>query len=146
MKASQIYGTKIESADGKTKGYILGISCAEDKIEGYICCNQQENEFFAESAGVKFSEEKITFTLTGKENKNCYRLRLGRAVYTESGKFVGNVEDFVFKGDRITCALIGKRKYPFHRLVIGDAVILKSETDGLETTAKDMFISAIISN
>lgn len=144
MKASQIYCTEIASADNKKRGYILSICCVKDMIEGYICCNENENEFFAESAGVKFSESGATFLLTGKENKKGYRLKLGQAVYSNGGKFLGHIDDFTIKSNRIVCAHVDKRKYPFDKLIFGDVAILKDGGITAEIAAKDMFIGAML--
>lgn len=146
MKASQIFCTEISSEDKKKRGYILAISCVKDMIEGYICCNEHENEFFAESAGAKFLNGSATFLVTGKENKKGYRLRLGQPLYTDNGKFIGHVDDFTIKGNRITFAHVGNRKFAFDRLVFSDVAILKSDDLSAEIAAKDMFIGAICGN
>ena len=143
MKASEIYCMKIASKDKKKRGYILAISCVKDMIEGYICCDEHENEFFAESAGTKFSNGCATFLVTGKENKKGYRLRLGVPLYSEGGKFLGYIDDFTFKGNRIALAHVGKRKYAFDRIALNDVAILKSDSASVEIAAKDMFIGAI---
>lgn len=143
MKISQLYGKKIEGADKKRCGYILGISCIGDKIEGYICCNERESEFFAAWADVRFAGDGAMVLKTGKENKKASRLRLGQAVYSEEGKFLGHTEDFTAKGERLTCAHVGKKKYAFNRLILGDVIILKSDRAVAEIAAKDLFIGAI---
>ena len=145
MKASQIFCMQIASEDKKKRGYVLAVSCVKDMIEGYICCDERENEFFAESAGTKFSNGSATFLLTGKENKKGYRLRLGQPLYTDNGRFLGHVDDFTIKGNRITFAHSGKRKFAFDRLVFNDVAILKSDGASAEIAAKDMFIGAILS-
>lgn len=145
MKASQLFGITVLGKDKKKRGYVLAVSCAGNKIEGYVCCDESENEFFAESAGVKFTQESMHFSITGKENKNCRRLRLGRAVYTQDGKFLGCAEDFIIKGDRITHAQVGKRKIPFEKLTCGDVYILSDERTRAEIAAKDMLIDNILS-
>lgn len=109
MKISQLYGKKIEGADKKRCGYILGISCIGDKIEGYICCNERENEFFAAAADVRFAGENAMVLKAGKEAKQSARLRLGQAVYSDNGKFLGHTEDFTVKSDRLVCAHVAKR-------------------------------------
>ena len=143
MKASQIFCMNIASEDKKKRGYILAISCVKDMIEGYICCDERENEFFAESAGTKFSNGAATFLLTGKENKKGYRLKLGVPLYSDCGKFLGHIDDFTFKGNRIAFAHVEKRKFAFDRLVLSDVAILKSDNLSAEIAAKDMFIGAI---
>lgn len=144
MKATQIFCTEISSGDNKKRGYILAVSCVKNAIEGYICCDEHENEFFAESAGVKFSNGKATFLITGKENKKGYRLRLGQPLFTDGGKFLGRIDDFTIKGNRIISAHVGKRKFAFERLIFGDVIILKSENVFAEIAAKDMFIGAML--
>lgn len=143
MKASQIFCMPISSEDKKKRGYILAISCVKDTVEGYICCNEHENEFFAESAGAKFLNSSATFLLTGKENKKGYRLRLGQPLYSDGGRFLGHVDDFTLRGNRIVCAHVGKRKFAFDRLAISDVAILKNDEFSVEIAAKDMFIGAI---
>lgn len=134
---------QIASEDKKKRGYILAISCVKDMVEGYICCDERENEFFSESAGTKFSGDAATFSVTGKENKKGYRLKLGVPLYSDAGKFLGYIDDFTFKGNRIVFAHSGKRKFTFNRLVLNDVAILKSDDRSAEIAAKDMFIGAI---
>lgn len=143
MKASQIFCTNISSKDKKKRGYIMSVSCVKDMIEGYICCNEHENEFFAESAGCEFSNGAATFLVTGKENKKGYRLKLGIPLYSDSGKFLGHIDDFTVKNNRLLYAHSGKRKFAFDRLIIGDVAILKNDVAQAEIAAKDMLIGAL---
>ncbi len=157
MKVSQLYGKRIESADKKTHGVILAISCAENAIEGYICFDEQENEFFASAVGSRNLKDKVTFKNGGKEGKNAYRLRLGLPVFSQDGKFLGNLSDCTVKGGKLSSVCCKAKQYPVSRLSISDAVIIKSapaartaaakaaEADNakVEIAAKDMFIRAI---
>ncbi|MDE6850840.1 MAG: hypothetical protein K2J54_05900 [Clostridia bacterium] len=143
MKASQIFCTNISSKDKKKRGYIMSVSCVKDMIEGYICCNENENEFFAESAGCEFSGGAATFLVTGKENKKGYRLKLGIPLYSDAGKFLGHIDDFTIKNNRLVFAHSGKRKFAFDRLVIGDVAILGRDGASVEIAAKDMIIGAL---
>lgn len=156
MKVSQLYGKRIESADKKTHGVILAISCAENAIEGYICFDEQENEFFASASGARNLKDKVTFKKCGRERKNAYRLRLGLPVYSQEGKFLGNLSDCTVKGGKLSAVMCRTKKYPVSRLSISDAVILKAppaaktakDTDAadIDVVAKDMFIGAICGN
>lgn len=143
MKASEIFCTEIAGKDKKKRGYILAISCVNDMIEGYICCDERENEFFAESAGVRFLSGFATYSVTGKENKKGYRLKLGVPLYSDDGRFLGHIDDFTFKGNRIIFAHVGRRKFAFDKLALSDVAILKSNYPSAEIAAKDMFIGAI---
>ena len=146
MKVSQLYGKIIESANKKKCGYILGISHTSDTIDGYICCNESENEFFADSTSARFIGDKAIVLKTDKAVKRGARLKLGHAVYSEDGKFLGHVDDYTVKGNKILYAHIGKRKLDFGRLILGDVAILKSAHAQAEVAAKDMFISALCNN
>lgn len=143
MKASQIFCTNISSKDKKKRGYVMSVSCVKEMVEGYVCCNEQENEFFAESAGCEFSGGAATFLLTGKENKKGYRLKLGIPLYSNEGKFLGLIDDFTIKNNRLVFAHSGKRKFAFDRLIIGDVAILKNDDVTAEIAAKDLFIDAL---
>lgn len=143
MKVSEIYGKPVERIDGKKRGYILGISRAGDRIEGYICCNENETEFFAAHDTARFKGEIAIVSKTGKPTKRGDGLKLGYAVYTENGKFLGHVDDYTVKKDRILYAHVGKRKIRFNSLSFGDVAIVKSAEPVAEIAAKDMFIDAL---
>lgn len=143
MLVSQLYGMKIVQKDQKKRGYILGISCAENKIEGYICCSESESEFFADGAKAVLCKEFMTFENTAKRNRKCAELRLGRAVYSDKGKFLGHLTDCTAAGNKLGFALVGKKKYPFSRLILGDVIILKDEKLAASVTAKDMMIERL---
>ena len=145
MKASQLFGIQIKCKNGENEGYIMAISRVEDKIEGYICCNEQENEFFASSAGAKINGGLLCAVKTGKRSKGSRNLKLGQPVYGEDGKFIGYVDDYNINASRITGAQVGRRKFSFDRLTIGDVVIVKNDKTRTEIAAKDMFIGAITS-
>ncbi|MDE7076764.1 MAG: PRC-barrel domain-containing protein [Clostridia bacterium] len=145
MKASQLFGIQIKCESAQKEGYIMAISRVEDRIEGYICCNQQETEFFAESAGAKIKDGKLCALTTGKRSKASRNLKLGQPVYSEDGKFLGHVDDYEISANRLTGALVGRRKFPFERLTIGDVVIVRNDKTRTEIAAKDMFIGAITS-
>ena len=146
MKISQLYGKKIESSNKKKCGYILGISHTGDRIDGYICCNESENEFFADSSAARFIGDRAIVLKTDKAAKRGARLKLGHAVYSEDGKFLGHVEDYTVKGNKIIYAHVGRRKLDFGRLSFGDVAILKNSHTQAEVAAKDMFISALCNN
>lgn len=139
MKLSKLYGMQIISEDKKRRGYILGISCVGNNIDGFFCSDQYENEFYAKADNLKIKGETAIFASTGTPAENAYSLKLGRAVYGENGKAVGLLDDCIFKGNAIATALISRKKYAFSSLTVGDIVILKSA----EVTAKDMFIDVI---
>lgn len=139
MKLSKLYGTEISSEDKKRRGYILGVSCVGERIDGFFCCDNSDKEFFAKAENFKLKGESVTFVSTGKPAENSHSLKLGRAVFTENGGLVGLLDDCVFEGEIIKTACIGKKKYDFSHLTIGDIIIIK----GVEIAAKDMFINAI---
>lgn len=148
MKASKIYCRQIENADRTVCGYILNILHSGNVIEGYICCNERESEFFASGKSVKFSSENSAYLSaspkTAKAKKSAARLKLGCPLYSENGKFLGHIDDYTIVSDRITYAHIKNRKYPFGRIALGDVAILKNEKPLAEIAAKDLFIDAMV--
>lgn len=143
MKLSQLYGKKITKTDNRKQGVIFAVSCYKKSIEGYICFDENEKEFFADAKNSRISGEIVTFENLGKENKDAFRLRLGLPVYTQSGKFLGNLCDCTVKGGVLTGAICGNKRLPFCDLTFGDAAILKDSRVQSELTAKNMFINAV---
>ena len=143
MKLSQLYGIEIESKDKKIRGYILGITCVNNTIDGYICCNERQKEFFAKGENCTFKKGVLHFNETGKRAENSVVLRLNRAVFAKNGKFVGVLKDCTVQGNNITSATVSKRKIPFNRIIVGDVFILDDNNTGAEIAAKDMFIDAL---
>ncbi|MDE6790948.1 MAG: hypothetical protein K2J61_04420, partial [Clostridia bacterium] len=89
MKASQLFGIQIKCENAEKEGYIMAISRVEDRIEGYICCNQQETEFFAASAGAKLKDGILCAVKTGKRSKASRNLKLGQPVTVRTENFCG---------------------------------------------------------
>ena len=143
MKISRLYGTQIESKDKKIRGHILGITCVNNTIDGYICCNERQKEFFARGENCTFKKGVLRFDQTGKRAENSEILRLNRAVFAKNGKFVGVLQDCTVQGNVIASATVSKRKIPFNRIIVGDVFILDDEIAGAEIAAKDMFIDAL---
>lgn len=145
MKISNLYGKKIVSEDKKKNGVIMAISCVNGAIEGYICFDENEKEFFALSQGVRVLKDKATFKHLGEESKKSFRLRLGIPAFTQEGKYLGNVSDFSVIGGRLCATYIGNKKYPADNLFVSDAVIIKPPAQKMqaEIAAKDMFIGVL---
>lgn len=143
MKLSRLYGMQIESKDKKIRGYILGITCVNDTIDGYICCNERQKEFFAKGENCSLRKGVLRFGETGKRGENSAVLRLNRAVFAKNGKFCGNLQDCDVRGNNIVSATVSKRKIPFKRIIVGDVFILDDNNTGAEIAAKDMFIDAL---
>ncbi|MGN0805830.1 MAG: hypothetical protein ACI4MC_02220 [Candidatus Coproplasma sp.] len=148
MKISNLYGKRIESEDKKRCGVIMAICCAENVIDGYICFDEDEKEFFASACGTRVLKDKVTFTKLGKEKKNSFRLRLGVPVFSQEGKHVGNVTDCSVMGGKLCTVFIKNKKYSAEEVCVSDAVIIKPSAGKAEAerAAKDMFIGALCGN
>lgn len=144
MKLSEIFCTPVEVADEKTTGYILAVCHTDDLIDGYICCDEQENELFVDAKKIRFSKDGAKVLKVGVERKKAERIRLGYALYGEDGKFLGRIDDFTVRSGKITNAHVGNKKYPYSRIVFGDVAILKSERAEADSAAKNMFIGAML--
>ena len=148
MKISSLFGKKIESEDKTRHGVIMAISCNNNVIEGYICFDENEKEFFASAHGTKVLKDKVTFKWLSREEKTSTRLRLGVPAFSSDGKYLGNVCDYSAVSGTICAVIIGNKKYTAENLSISDAVIVKQSAKNLQTeiAAKDMFIGAICGN
>lgn len=146
MKISELYGKTIKGANGSKKGYILGVDCNNCKIEGLICCDESEKTFYVAGRDVTALCGDTRFLNAEKARKNARSLKLGRAVYSHQGKFLGCLEDCVLSGMKITHAIVGGKKIPFDRLECGDAYIVKDAARSAELAAKNMFIGALCNN
>lgn len=145
MKISKLYGKKIQSADGKLSGVVMAISCNKNVIDGYICFDQDEKEFFAKAAGAKILKDKVIFSELGYEGKNSFRLRLGLPVFTQGGKHLGFVTECSVTGGKLNAVFIKNKKYSASQIRVLDAVIVKEPIDKTqaELAAKNMFIGAL---
>lgn len=144
MKISNLYGRKITCEDGKRSGTVMTVYHLNGKLDGCICFDEDEKEFFAHGVCVKKSGE-ITFCRTGKKSTGAIPLRLGIPVYGTTGKYLGNASDFCYKGNRLCTVAVNGRRYSLGGAIVYDAVILREKTarTDAERAAKDMFISAL---
>lgn len=124
MKISEIYGKRVESTTGK-RGYVIAVKANGNKLECLICADENENEFTVDINNVLKFGEAIIFNDRESAIKSALPLRLGRASFDESGKYLGNLEEYLFEGNTLLKAKIGKKNYPAEELVCGDAVIVK---------------------
>lgn len=145
MKISTLFGKKIESEDRKRCGVIMAISCNKNVIEGYICFDENEKEFFASAYGAKVLKDKVTFKWISREEKTSSRLRLGVPAFSLDGKYLGNVCDYSAIKNKLCAVFIDNKRYPTESLSISDAVIVKPSYTKVqaEIAAKDMFIGVL---
>lgn len=147
MKISNLYGRKIFCEDGKRSGTIMAIYQLNCKLDGYLCFDGDEKEFFTPDVHVKKSG-KTTFCDTGKISTGATPLRLGIPVYAPTGKFLGKASDFCRKGNKLCTVIANEKRYSLDGASVGDAVILREKTTraDAERAAKDMFITALCGN
>ncbi|MGN0824194.1 MAG: hypothetical protein ACI4MB_03910 [Candidatus Coproplasma sp.] len=145
MKISKLYGKKIQSEDKKIQGVIMAISCNKNVIEGYICFDEDEKEFFAKAVGTKFLKDKVVFNELGYEGKNSFRLRLGVPAFTKEGKHLGFITECSVMGGKLSAVFIKNKKYSAGQISVLDAVIVEEPIDKTqaELAAKNMFIGAL---
>ncbi|MCH5142885.1 MAG: hypothetical protein J1G07_04160 [Clostridiales bacterium] len=124
MKISEIYGKRVESTAGK-RGYVIAIKANGKKLECLICADENEDEFTVDINNVINFGDVIIFNDRESAIKSALPLRLGRASFDECGKYLGNLEEYLFEGNTLLKAKIGKKNYPAEGLVCGDAVIVK---------------------
>lgn len=124
MKISEIYGKTVKSTTGK-RGYVIAVKVNREKLECLVCADDDENEFTVDINNVVKFGDMIIFNDRESAIKSAVPLRLGRASFDECGKYLGNLEEYLFEGNTLLKAKIGKKNYPAEELVCGDAVIVK---------------------
>lgn len=124
MKISEIYGKTVQSTTGK-RGYVITVKANGDRLECLVCADEDENEFVVDINNVVKFGNPIIFNDRESAIKSAVALRLGRASFDEMGKYLGNLEEYLFDGKTLLKAKIGKKNYPAEELVCGDAVLVK---------------------
>ncbi len=123
MKLSDYYGKRVYDKNDGRSGYILEVFADGTSIAGFLCADEAEREFYAVPCGAKVDDRVI---FTAAHGKKAVKLALGRACFSEEGKFLGCLKEAVCRGLTVVSAKIGTKTYPAGRLVLGDAVIVKT--------------------
>lgn len=125
MNVSQFIGKKVVSTQGRT-GYVLSVNGGNGRVECLACADDDEKEFIIDVKNIVSVGDKIIFDDRSGAIAAAKPLRLGRAGFDENGAFLGEICDYIFKGNVLLKAKIGKKNYPAERLVCGDVVIVKN--------------------
>ena len=126
MNVSDFFGKKVVSTSGKA-GYVISVNGGAGRIECLVCADEDEKEFFIDVKNVLSVGDKVVFEDRQSAMKAAKPLRLGRAGFDEKGTYLGEVEDYVFKGNKLIKAKIGKKNYPADELTCGDVIIVKGK-------------------
>lgn len=124
MKISEIYGKPVESTAGK-RGYVITIKANGNKLECIVCADEDENEFTVDINNIVKFGDTIIFNDRESAIKSATPIRLGKAGFDEYGKYLGNLNEYLFEGNTLLKAKIGKKNYPAGELICQDAVIVK---------------------
>lgn len=141
MNVSELYGKQTLSGDGKKTGCVIGLGESGGEIRYLVCCDGEEREFRIPAENILSVGDKIIFESGKCPYKQCASIRLGVPAFSDGGKYIGVLSDFILAGFKIKYAVIAGKKYPMQRVEYGDAAIVKKS--GAESAAKDMFISAV---
>lgn len=124
MKLSEIYGMRVVAADGGGRGYIVKVYANGEKITGFLCADEQENEFYVPSSSARFSNGALNFTYGEKAKPSDAPLSLGKNCYNVYGDFIGVLKDINCRGTKLVSARIGAKNYAAENIIFGDAVIV----------------------
>lgn len=126
MNVSEFFGKKVVSTQGK-EGYVISVNGGAGRVECLVCADGDEREFFIDVKNVLSVGDKIIYEDRQSAMKSARPLRLGRAGFDEKGTYLGEVEDYTFKGNKLLKAKIGKKNYAADELTCGDVVIVKGK-------------------
>ncbi len=124
MNISLFYGKKVESTEGKT-GYVISVKAISGQLICLLCADEDENEFTIDVKNIIKIDHKIIFEDRESAIKNAKTVRLGCAGFDEEGNYLGNVEEFSFKGTKLLKAKIGKKSFSAENLIYGDVILVK---------------------
>lgn len=124
MNVSDFFGKKVVSTAGET-GYVISVNGGAGRVECLVCADADEREFYIDIKSVLSVGDKIVYEDRQRAMKSAKPLRLGRAGFDEKGTYLGEVEDYIFKGNKLIKAKIGKKSYPAEELTCGDVIIVK---------------------
>ncbi len=136
MNVSKLFGKKTESTSGK-KGYVISVNGGNGKVECLVCADEDENEFIVDMKDVVMFGEKIIYQDRTDAFKNARPLLIGRSCFDDRGNYLGEVEDYAFKGNKLLSAKIGKKNYPADELICGDVVIISKKKRLSDDVLKD---------
>lgn len=144
MKVSNLLGIEILSKDKKMRVTVMSVCHAKNQIEGYICFNESQNKLFIERLYVG-KDKQVYFNEFKKVRKKYKSLRLGLPAYTNQGKYLGRVEDYLICGTHLSKVKINSRQYNANYITLGNAAIVNVATQKTqaEIAAKDMFIATL---
>ena len=124
MKLSQFYGKKILSTAGR-EGYIISVGANADRSLSFLCADLNEREFTVDMESVLRLGDYVIYEDSENAKRATVPLRLGRACFDTSGKYLGNLEDFTVSRGKLKTAKIGKKNYPAEGLITGDVIIVR---------------------
>ena len=124
MKISELYGKRVISTAGK-EGYVISVNATGGKILCLVCADEGEREFTVDFKNILAFGESVIYEDRQSVLAASVPVRLGRAGFDERGNYLGQLEDFTFKGEKLKSAKIGKKNYPAEGLILGDIVIVK---------------------
>ncbi len=135
MKITDILGKICESTTGK-KGYVIGVTESDKKLDCLICADGNEREFIVDMKDVIRVRDSVLFAGSAQREKSGAPVRLGKPVFDGDGAYLGRLTDFTVKKGVITFAHAGRKKFPAENIVCGDAVIVKYGSGVLKSDVK----------
>ena len=135
MKISQLFGKRVESADGK-KGYIIRVNCIEKHIKSFTCADGDEREFDIPVKNIVSGGNTFTYSHEEKGDGTERSISLGKPVYDCEGNFLGNLSEIVAEKYEMVSFIVGNKKFSAGDIVCGDAVIVKNSVRFLKSDVK----------
>ena len=135
MKVSQLFGKRVESADGK-KGYIIRVNCIEKHIKSFTCADGDEREFDIPVKNIVSGGNTFTYSHEEKGDGTERSISLGKPVYDCEGNSIGALTDIITEKYRMVSVVVGNKKFSAEDVICGDAVIIKSNIRFLKSDVK----------
>jgi hypothetical protein len=138
MNLSNLIGQNVLSYKGETIGYTRCpcFSARFKKVTALLCSDMDEGDFFLPLSASPNEGEPLLFTRKGKGKNAVVYSPLGRPVYDENGKLLGNADEMFLDDLAPRAIAVGEDLYPVEQITaFGDCILVNSRRSLSRTPA-----------
>jgi hypothetical protein len=127
MNLSNLIGQNVLSYKGETIGYTRCpcFSARFKKVTALLCSDMDEGDFFLPLSAPPDEGAPLLFSRKGKGKNATVYSPLGRPVYDENGKLLGNVDEMYLEDLAPRAIAVGENFYPVEQIsAFGDCILV----------------------
>ncbi len=124
MKLSELFGKEVAAESGGRRGWVRGVLGTAGVPRFLLCFDGEEREFTVDLCRARTEGERIIYGSGAAAKRACAQLRPGTPAFTESGRFLGRLNDIEYNDASARC-LIGRKKFRAEDVSFGDVLIVR---------------------